>query len=80
MLMFRKDTLITQGRVIFTQCSNYEPHQVQQTVTNNLKGFEQKQVTNRNIYKNRFVGVCDSKKAIKSTIKFVLIFIVNTLL
>ena len=35
MLMFRKDTLITQGRVIFTQCSNYEPPPVQQTVTNN---------------------------------------------
>ena len=57
--------MITQGRAIFTRCSNYEPRPVQQTLTNNLKGFEQKQITNRNTYKNRFVGVCDSNTSIK---------------
>ena len=63
--MFWKDTLITQGRAIFTRYSNYEPPPVQQTLTNNLKGFEQKQITNRNTYKNRFAGVCEGIKSNK---------------
>ena len=57
-LMFRKGILHIQGRVICIRYTKYEPPPVQQMLTNNLKGFEQKQVTNRNIYKNRFVGVC----------------------
>lgn len=57
MFMFLKDILKTQGKVIFTRCSNYEPPPVQQTLTNNLKGFKRSRKSSQNNIRTAFCGV-----------------------
>ena len=82
--MFQKDTWITQGRAIFTRCSNYEPPPVQQTLTNNLKGFKQSRKSNQNNIKTALCGVYGGeKKHMKAQTESnlcVVVFSMNTLL
>ena len=82
--MFRKDTLIMQGRVIFTRCSNYEPPPVQQALTNNLKGFKQSRKSNQNNIKTALCGVYGGEnehiKTITESNLCVVVLVINTLL
>lgn len=82
--MFRKDTLITQGRAIFTRCSNYEPHPVQQTLTNNLKGFKRSRKSKQNNIRTALCGVYGGEdkhmKAKSESNLCVFVFSMNTLL
>ena len=84
MLMFRKDTLITQGKVIFTRCSNYEPPPVQQTLTNNLKGFKRSRKSNQNNIRTALCGVYGGEnehiKTITESNLCVVVLVINTLL
>jgi len=66
--MFRKDTLITQGKVIFTRCSNYEPPPVQQTLTNNLKGFKRSRKSSQNNIRTALLGICGGEDEHMKTI------------
>lgn len=76
--------MITQGKVIFTRCSNYEPPPVQQALTNNLKGFKQSRKSNQNNIKTALCGVYGGEnehiKTITESNLCVVVLVINTLL
>ena len=73
-----------QGRAIFTRCSNAEPPPVQQTLTNNLKGFKRSHKSNRNNIRTALCGVYGGEnehiKTITESNLYVVVSAQNTLL